>query len=64
MVVISDLMLLSRLREELIRAGGSIEWDTQVTSVFRRGERAVLETVDGRQFEAELVIAADGSHST
>ena len=58
---IQDDILLARLRRDL---SGDIEWGTTVTNVFRRGQKAVLEADDGRQFEADLVIAADGATST
>jgi 2-polyprenyl-6-methoxyphenol hydroxylase-like FAD-dependent oxidoreductase len=57
---IKDDDLMAILRKEL---SGDIEWDSTVSQVFRRGQKAVLQTDDGRQFEADLVIAADGQAS-
>jgi 2-polyprenyl-6-methoxyphenol hydroxylase-like FAD-dependent oxidoreductase len=53
--------LLARLRMQL--SGDELQHGMVVEKVFRRGQKAVIESTDGTQFEADFVVAADGYRS-
>jgi len=51
------------LLDEATKAGTVVHTDARVEKIDDSGESPIAYTRDGRKWEADLIIGADGTHS-
>ena len=61
--IVENLLLQDALLRVLDRSNVTLRFASPIAGIERDGERYRLELEDGRQLEADLVIAADGARS-
>ena len=61
--IVENSLIQVALLRRLGDLGVSVEFNTAITSEVRDGSRTTLRTDDGREWSADLVVAADGAGS-